>query len=122
MKTIICERVVHDNENRVALRFPYDNELISSVKSIPGAKWSKRMHCLHIPYSDNVVKSLLTVFKGKAFVDYKAIYRANTSPKKEKNQKDNLDKRDSEEIRKHVEDLKQWMLHKLYLMYSTEKK
>jgi len=31
MKNVIVERVIHDGESRVTLRFPYDTELISVV-------------------------------------------------------------------------------------------
>jgi integrase/recombinase XerD len=74
MKTIICERVIHDSGNRVALRFPYDVDLISVVKSIPDAKWSDGNRYWHIPDNKDVIKLLLGLFKGKAYIDYSAIY------------------------------------------------
>ena len=73
MKTIIYERVVHDDENRVALRFPYESELIGIVRSISGAKWSKSMHCWHIPYNEDVIQNLPELFRGKANIEYSAI-------------------------------------------------
>lgn len=74
MKTIICERVIHDNEIRVTLNFPYDNELIRSVKSIQGARWSKRMHCWHIPDNMELTTVLTELFKGKANIDFSAFH------------------------------------------------
>jgi integrase/recombinase XerD len=74
MKTIICERVIHDSGNRVALRFPYDVDLISVVKSIPDAKWSDGKRYWNIPDNKDVIKLLLGLFKGKAYINYSAIY------------------------------------------------
>ncbi len=48
MKNVIAERVKHDGESRVTLKFPYDRELIAIVKELPEARWSKRMNCWHI--------------------------------------------------------------------------
>jgi hypothetical protein len=47
MKSIIAERVVHDGEYRIALKFQYDSELAEVVKKIPGSRWSRRMSCWH---------------------------------------------------------------------------
>jgi len=70
MKNIIAERVVHKNENRIALRFSYDNHLIALVKELPDARWSYGMKCWHIKESNDIIKLLLQKFHGKAFVDY----------------------------------------------------
>ena len=73
MKNVIVERVIHDSESRVALRFPYDRELISVVKSFPDARWSKRMKCWHIADSKDVITLLLKAFNRKAYIDYSAM-------------------------------------------------
>ncbi len=73
MKTIIAERVTHDGGNRVALKFPFDEELITIVRTIPGVRWSQRMQCWHIPDSENVISILLEAFKKAAFIDYSTI-------------------------------------------------
>jgi len=39
MKNIIVERVIRDGGNRIALRFPYDQELNGVVKDLPDAQW-----------------------------------------------------------------------------------
>jgi hypothetical protein len=48
MKNIIVERVIHDGENRIAMQFPYDQELNGVVKELPDAQWSSDMKYWHI--------------------------------------------------------------------------
>ena len=52
MKNIVAEKVVHKNENRIALRFPYDTHLISLVKELSDARWSSDMRCWRVKESD----------------------------------------------------------------------
>jgi len=80
MKNVIAERVIHDGENRVTLRFPIDNELIKIVKGLPNARWSRRMKCWHISDRKDVISLLLNAFNGKAYIDYSAM-RVNLAEK-----------------------------------------
>jgi integrase/recombinase XerD len=73
MKNVISERVIHDGENRIALKFIYDTGLIKIVKGLPGARWSKSMKCWHINDTPDVISLLLKSFLGKAYVDYSAM-------------------------------------------------
>ena len=73
MKNIILERVIHDGENRIALRFPYDQELNGMVKELPDAKWSSEMKCWHISDSSDIQRILLNTFHGKATIDNSAL-------------------------------------------------
>ena len=70
MKTIICERIFHKGENRLTLRFPYDRELISITRSIPGAKWSQSLSSWHIADDAVITESLPGIFNGVAVIDY----------------------------------------------------
>lgn len=70
MKTIICERIFHKGENRLTLRFPYDRELISITRSIPGAKWSQSLSSWHIADDAELIESLPGIFNGVAVFDY----------------------------------------------------
>jgi hypothetical protein len=58
MKNIIIERVIRDGGNRIALRFPYDQELNSVVKELPDAQWSSDMKYWHISDSSDIVSIL----------------------------------------------------------------
>ena len=62
MKSIIAERVIHKGESRIALRFPYDTELISVVKGIPDARWSQSMNCWHLPDNQMTSEMMIQVF------------------------------------------------------------
>lgn len=73
MKTVIAERVIRDSGSRVALRFPYDNELINIVRGLPDAKWSSGERYWHISYSADVISMLFNAFNGKAYVDYSSL-------------------------------------------------
>ncbi len=77
MITITVERVRHDGGMRVTLRFPTDRELTERVKMLPGAVWSERLNCWHIPYAHDVVSMLLETFSQDAYVDYTAFRKTN---------------------------------------------
>jgi len=87
MKKIKAERIIHYGKNRIALKFPYDIELIAAVKSLPDCRWSATLSCWHLPDSMNVIDSILDVFKGKAFIDYSQVVSVaeNKNLKKEIN-------------------------------------
>lgn len=92
MKTITCERVVHDSGSRVTLRFPFDRDLIEIARKLPDSKWSKSMNCWHIADSPDVITMLLKAFQGKAYIDYCLIRPANLAEK--------IRKKREEEVRK----------------------
>jgi integrase/recombinase XerD len=73
MKSIIVERVIRDGGNRIALRFPYDQELNGVVKELPDVQWSSDMKYWHISDSSDIVSILMRTFHGKAYIDYSAL-------------------------------------------------
>jgi integrase/recombinase XerD len=73
MTTIIVERVRHDSGMRVALKFPYNQEINDLVKKLPDARWSNRMQCWHITDNDDVIAILLQTLSKHAFIDYSAL-------------------------------------------------
>jgi integrase/recombinase XerD len=73
MITVIAGRVRHDSGMRVTLKFPYDQEVIDLVKTLPDARWSNRMQCWHMTDSDDVILLLLETLSRKAYVDYTAL-------------------------------------------------
>ena len=68
MKSITIERVIHKGESRIALRFAYDSELVSKVRSIPGATWSMTMKCWHLPDDSVTTEKMIQVF-GDVFTE-----------------------------------------------------
>ena len=69
MKIITIEKVIHKGESRIALRFPFDSELIAIVKELPGARWSQTMNCWHIPDNSETLKKLSLALRSKAEID-----------------------------------------------------
>lgn len=81
MTTIIAERVSHDSGIRVALKFPFDGELIGIIKKLPGIRWSNRLNCWHIPDSPDVIDLLLENLSPYAFVDYSDLRKQSLAQK-----------------------------------------
>lgn len=49
MHTIIVEAIDHNNENRLLIKFKWNQELIDMIKNIPGRKWSDTLKAWHLP-------------------------------------------------------------------------
>ncbi|WP_245803672.1 site-specific integrase [Algoriphagus marinus] len=70
MKTIFIRNGEIKKRPVVLLSFPFDQELIDLVKTLPSWAWSIQQKAWIIPYSDEVVSQILSVFQGKAWLDY----------------------------------------------------
>lgn len=55
-------RIIHKNEHRLKIEFPYDQSIIAKIKKIPECKWSKTMNAWHIPYTTAAIETLKKVF------------------------------------------------------------
>ncbi len=75
MITVIVERVLHDGGIRVALRFPYDRDVVEVIRGLPDTRWSKRLNCWHMAEVQNIEAILLEKLSPFAFVDYSALRR-----------------------------------------------
>ncbi len=64
------------------LEFPFDQELKELIKTIPGADWQPVLKAWTIPYSEDVLSNLLTLLKGKAWLDYSEFKKVKESDKK----------------------------------------
>lgn len=70
MKNIIAEKIVHHGQKSIALRFPYDQELIDHIKKVPETRWSQSITCWHIPDDSTVVDNLKGKLSGVATVSF----------------------------------------------------
>jgi hypothetical protein len=70
MKTIFIKNGEFQKKQLVLLVFPFDFELKEFVKTLVGADWIPSLKAWTIPYSDSLIPDLLTIFKGKAWLDY----------------------------------------------------
>jgi len=57
-KVITLKACTHKGEKRLQLLFGYDKELIDRLRSHPDCRWSKTMHCWHVPYSEDFNRRL----------------------------------------------------------------
>jgi len=114
MKNVIVERVIHYGESRVALRFPYNTELISVVKGFPGARWSATMKYWHMPDNPGIVSKLEELLKGKAILDYSVleqeVYQVSNPTKAIAGNKSEA--KDSDKVK--IEEFRKWMIHSRY--------
>lgn len=114
MKTITIKRQSHHGESRLTLEFEYDKDLISAVKSVEGALWSKSMRYWHLPDKPDMVRELFRLLKGKAYLDCSSlkaeerhepaseIKKSIPHPELSTNDKDKVDK------------FRKWMIQKRY--------
>jgi integrase/recombinase XerD len=64
MKTIEITKGLIEGKERLLLRFPYDREIIESVKTIPGARWDPKEKCWHVSELAGPVEKLNRKFEG----------------------------------------------------------
>ena len=55
-------RIVHRDEERIRVDFPYNEELTSKIRQIPDARWSSTLKTWHIPYSNASYDQLISAF------------------------------------------------------------
>jgi integrase/recombinase XerD len=55
-------KIIHRNETRIRVDFPYNQELVSKLKQIPGARWSTTMGAWHVPYTKEAFGQLKLLF------------------------------------------------------------
>lgn len=78
-KTLTLEALDHKGQRRIALRFPYDKELIATAKSI-GAQWSASQKCWHVENGSASMKAIFAAYKGQAWVNADALFNKTESP------------------------------------------
>ena len=59
---IKASKINHYGEDRLKLDFPYDLSVINQVRKIPGARWSSTRRAWHIPYSENILNMIQSMF------------------------------------------------------------
>lgn len=72
-RVIRLEAIAHNGTRRLALRFPYDSELIAAAKTM-GAQWSRTHNCWHVPNGGESMKAVFAAYKGLAWVDTTALF------------------------------------------------
>ena len=57
-----ASKIVHNNEERIMINFPFNQEIISKIRQIPDARWSKTLGACHIPYNKEAYNQLIRLF------------------------------------------------------------
>jgi len=102
----------HYGEERLFAAFPFDRKLISIIKEIPGARWSRSKKKWHFNLNPKVVELLKQKFDAKAALDATLLktqwQELEEKEKKKKNSNVN------EETVKAIDYFKLWMEQKRY--------
>lgn len=77
-RTLSLEALDHSGQRRIALRFPYDKEMIAIAKTI-GAQWSKSNKCWHVENGSASMKAIFAAYKGSAWVNADALFAKKES-------------------------------------------
>lgn len=62
ISTIDIWHGLHEEKRRLFLKFPYDNQLIEKVKTLPGAKWSMSTKAWHVLYTSEMANRVKLLF------------------------------------------------------------
>lgn len=57
-----ASKITHRNETRIRVDFPYNAEMVTKLRQIPDARWSKTMGAWHVPYSKEAFAQLKSLF------------------------------------------------------------
>ena len=55
-------KIIHKNENRIKVDFPFDSKTALILKQIKDTRWSQSLKVWHIPYTKEAFKSLKNLF------------------------------------------------------------
>ena len=114
MKSITIEGVIHKGESRIALRFPYDSELVSKVRIIPGATWSMTMKCWHLPDDPGMISKIEEVLKEKAMLHFSDAKPEVNSVPGTIVEVDDKKSEEKDSDNKKIEEFRKWMIHMRY--------
>lgn len=70
---IVLKTVVHRGYERISAYAPYDKHRNELLRGIPGATWSKTMHCWHYPHTRETLNHFFSTFKGKNWINYREV-------------------------------------------------
>lgn len=116
--SIKVRKVVHNNENRIIISFPYEEELVLLIKKFEDARWSKTHRAWHIPQNKYNISDIFKVFKNKAWVDYRDFSRKDvletTVESGKRGAKTVLEEKISAEAVEKIEKFRFWLHSRRY--------
>ncbi len=75
-KTVLIGKLSHRGNECLALRFPYDQEVIAAIKKVEGVTFSKTNRCWYVIERSNLLNEIVSACKGVAWVDYSMLANA----------------------------------------------
>lgn len=75
-----AQKIVHKNESRIQIDFPYNHQTINLLRQIEDAKWSQTLRAWHIPYKKETFRQLIQLFPE---VEYEQKMRETILPEPE---------------------------------------
>jgi len=54
--------IIHKNEERIKIEFPFNQEIVSKIRQIPDARWSRTLGVWHIPSGKDTYNQLIHLF------------------------------------------------------------
>ena len=57
-----ASKIVHKREERIKIDFPFNQEIVSKIRQIPDARWSKTHGAWHVPFSKDAYNQLIRLF------------------------------------------------------------
>lgn len=116
VEVIQMEHGVYDSRARLFLKFPYDNEVINLVKTLPQAKWSHSKKAWHISYYPDLAWRVINLFALKGvkvnYVNEKTPLPLPDPPQPKKTY-ERLGNLNESSIAK-IKEFKRWMLSRRY--------
>ena len=73
---ITLKRIIHRNQKRILISFPYDSNMIAKVRKITDARWSKTQKSWHVPDNEESIRLICELFPDSNLND---ISNAKTS-------------------------------------------
>ena len=80
--TIYLEQQVHRNSSKLLIKFKFDNGLISIIRSISGATWSKTLAAWHVENTKENYDKVITTFKEVTTINVSKISKTNPFKRK----------------------------------------
>lgn len=74
-------RIINDKTGRLKVTFPYNPAHITQIKTITGSWWHPKEKYWTVPYSDEVVAKLLSIFDGEKIDLDPALQAIKENPK-----------------------------------------
>ena len=83
--TIFLEQKSHLKELRLLLRFDYNTDLIGITKKLNGSRWSQKMQCWHLHFSEENIALITATFKDVTNINFdklpkKELFKRNLNP------------------------------------------